>query len=133
MKYKMPHVCSVCGGRLTVTGLKCDTCQSELKGEFCGCEFCALSPEQTNFLKTFLRCRGSIKDMERQMGISYPTVKNNLEKLIAALGLDDGEQSQSEQVEVLTKKEIFDKLARKEISAAEAKKLLEELYESEQG
>ncbi len=132
MEYKKPNVCCVCGSKLVITGLRCESCQTEIHGEFRGCDFCSLTSEQSDFLKTFLRCRGSIKDMEREMGVSYPTVKNSLEKLVLALGLDaredigDGETGSDER---LSKEKVFDMLSRKEITAAEATAMLEEIFD----
>ncbi len=87
--YRAPHKCSVCGGKLTVTGLSCDTCGTVMTGRFDGCPFCSLSAEEMRFLLIFLKNRGSIKDVEREMGISYPTVRAALDNLIAALGLHE--------------------------------------------
>ena len=56
--------------------------------------FCTLDKEQLAFLTAFLSCRGSPKDMEKALGISYPTIKNRLESLITALGLQEGAGSQ---------------------------------------
>ena len=134
MEYKKPNECCVCGNKLVITGLRCENCQTEIHGNFCGCDFCLLTPEQSDFIKTFLKCRGSIKEMEKEMGVSYPTVKNNLEKLVLSLGLDaqqrpaDSEKS-DENTEGLTKDKVFDMLSRKEITALEAKNLLEDIFD----
>ena len=86
--YRMPHKCPLCEGKLTVTRLSCPTCGSRLEGEFSGCRFCELSQEESRFLLTFIKNRGSIKDVEREMGVSYPTVRAALDGLIASLGLN---------------------------------------------
>ena len=85
--YRMPHKCPICEGKLTVTQLSCPTCGSRLEGEFSGCRFCELSQEESRFLLTFIKNRGSIKDVEREMGVSYPTVRAALDGLIASLRL----------------------------------------------
>ncbi|UTC74776.1 DUF2089 domain-containing protein [Treponema sp. OMZ 792] len=82
--------CPVCGGTFTVSELHCTKCNSSLKGEFDLCEFCRLTKEQKYFVKMFLKNRGSIRDMEKELGISYPTVRNKIEEINAALGLSDG-------------------------------------------
>lgn len=128
LNYKMPGECCVCGGKLKIKLLKCEKCGSELSGNFKGCEFCSLSPENIAFLKTFLRCRGSIKDVEKELGISYPTVKNNLEKLIVALELDESSDTgieKTSQYEGLTRSEILRMLSEKKITVETAKLLLE--------
>ena len=52
--------------------------QDRAVGEFSPCRFCSLE-ERKQFVETFLRCRGSIKEVEKALGVSYPTVKNMLE------------------------------------------------------
>jgi hypothetical protein len=86
MKYKAPGVCPVCGEPLLVTRLSCSHCQSCLEGEFESCKFCRLPAEQREFIEVFIKCRGNIKDVEKELGISYPTVRNRLDGAIEALG-----------------------------------------------
>lgn len=76
-RYPAPTACPVCGAQMRVTHLKCDRCQTELTGNFAPCRFCALPEKDLRFIETFLRCRGSIKDVERALGVSYPTVRNH--------------------------------------------------------
>ena len=78
--------CPVCGGNLTITQLTCKSCSLKMRGEFESCEFCKLSEDSLNFLRSFIRCRGVIKDVEKELGISYPTVRSRLDKLVAELG-----------------------------------------------
>ncbi|MCL2740933.1 MAG: DUF2089 domain-containing protein, partial [Oscillospiraceae bacterium] len=82
-------ICPACGERTAVTRIACDGCDTVIEGRFSLCEFCGLSLAQKEFLLAFLRSRGSIKDVEKSLGVSYPTVKNRLEDLLAALGLAD--------------------------------------------
>ena len=86
MKYKAPGRCPVCGHELTVTRLSCGHCQTKLEGEFATCKFCQLPTEQMEFIEVFIKCRGNIKDVERELGISYPTVRNRLDGVIQSLG-----------------------------------------------
>ena len=78
--------CPTCGGELTVTQLTCEPCSLRMEGKFETCEFCKLSEENLRFLRSFIRCRGVIKDVEKELGISYPTVRSRLDRLIAELG-----------------------------------------------
>lgn len=87
-KYHAPARCPVCGQVMEVTRLECGRCGSELTGRFSPCRFCALEEKHLQFIETFLRCRGSIKEVEKELGVSYPTVKNMLEAALAALRLD---------------------------------------------
>ena len=119
--YRMPHKCPICEGKLTVTQLSCPTCGSRLEGEFSGCRFCELSQEESRFLLTFIKNRGSIKDVEREMGVSYPTVRAALDGLIASLGLstpDAPEQTTPDKAQA--RRDILNLLAQHRITAAEA-------------
>lgn len=87
--FHAPAQCPVCGERMLVTKLRCSHCGTELSGEFAPCRFCRLDEKHLQFVETFLRCRGSIKEVERALGVSYPTVKNMLDAALTALGLDE--------------------------------------------
>jgi hypothetical protein len=81
--------CPVCDHRLEVTRLHCAECDTTLEGRFTVGRFGRLNREQLGLLETFLRARGNLRDLERELGISYPTVRNRLESLLRALGLTD--------------------------------------------
>lgn len=87
--FHAPAQCPVCGERMLVTKLRCSHCGTELSGEFAPCRFCRLEEKHLQFVETFLRCRGSIKEVERALGVSYPTVKNMLDAALTALDLDE--------------------------------------------
>jgi hypothetical protein len=86
----MPHdvisTCPVCSGELAVTRLHCRACGTTLEGEFSVGRFGRLTREQLLLLESFLRSRGNLRDMERELGISYPTVRSRVEALVRALG-----------------------------------------------
>lgn len=86
----MPHdvisTCPVCSGELTVTRLNCRSCGTTLEGEFSVGRFGRLTREQLLLLESFLRSRGNLRDMERELSISYPTVRSRVEALVRALG-----------------------------------------------
>ena len=139
--YRAPHKCCVCGEKLTVTRLSCEHCETTMEGRFTGCRFCSLAPEEELFLLTFIKNRGSIKDVERELGISYPTVRAALDNLIASLGLadtplseevprqEDTEKSRSRNHPDTAKarKDILKMLSEHRITADEAAKKLKEL------
>jgi hypothetical protein len=77
----------------------------KLSGRFRGCPFCGLSDEEIGFALTFLRCRGNIRDVEKALGISYPTVRARLESLTKRLGLV-AQESPVHVIELLEKGEI---------------------------
>lgn len=87
MIHKQPNVCPVCGGEMVIRELECPTCDLTMRGSFETCSFSALTPEQLEMVRIFLRSRGNIKEVERELGISYPTVRARLEEIVRALGL----------------------------------------------
>ena len=89
-----PSQCPVCGEPMQVTRLHCPSSHTELSGRFTPCRFCTLEEKHLQFVEVFLRCRGSIKEVERALGVSYPTVKNMLDAALAALHLDDKPEPQ---------------------------------------
>lgn len=119
-----PTTCPVCQGEYEITTLTCKKCSSQLNGHFHGCDFCDLSEEDAYFVLTFLKCRGSIKDVEKVLGISYPTVRSRLDRVIANLGLS---VSLSHDEVKDARKVIFTKLEKGEITAAEAAELIKNL------
>lgn len=119
MKREMLGKCPVCGEELHITRLSCNNCHTVIEGSFSACRFCKLSNEQKNFLEVFVKNRGNIKEIEKEMGISYPTVRNKLEDLIEALGYKPKYNEPK-----VNQKEILEKLNNGEISSEEAIKLL---------
>lgn len=114
--------CPSCSGRLVVTELCCSDCKTTIKGSFELPQFATLSPEDENFLRIFLAARGNIKEVERQLNISYPTVKARLDAMLNRLGLG------SLQAEAKRRRlEIVERLERGEIPAQEAIALLKAL------
>jgi hypothetical protein len=86
MAHDVISTCPVCSGELSVTRLRCGTCGTTLEGEFSVGRFGRLNREQLGLLESFLRSRGNLRDMERELGISYPTVRSRVEALVRALG-----------------------------------------------
>ena len=91
--------CPVCDHRLEVTRLHCAECDTTLEGRFSVGRFGRLNREQLGLLETFLRARGNLRDLERELGISYPTVRNRIEALLKALGLTDAADGQGPPVD----------------------------------
>ena len=124
MKRKAPTICPVCGGEYEITRCTCKKCGSELGGHFSGCDFCSLTEEETHFALSFIKCRGSIKDMEKELGISYPTVRNRLDAIIERLGLKPTMSAEDLKEE---RRLIFDRLDKGEITADQAADMLKNL------
>ncbi len=89
--YPLPGACPVCEHELTVTQLRCGNCATSLDGGFQLGRFQRLGVEQLGFLEVFIKNRGIIKDVEAELGISYPTVRARLDDLLRALGFPAGE------------------------------------------
>ncbi len=122
-KYKAPSICPVCGGEYEITSLTCKSCKSELNGRFEGCEYCALDESEKSFLSTFIKCRGNIREVEKELGISYPTVRNRLDNIISRLGYENRRVAQVTE----ERKIIIKRLEDGEITADEAAEALRSL------
>lgn len=88
-----PSDCPVCGDRLITIRKGCLSCGTELVGEFAGCEFCALDDAELALLRVFLASRGNVREIEKHLGVSYPTARARLTALLERLGLADHEDS----------------------------------------
>lgn len=83
-----PRDCPVCGHALALTRLGCDSCGTELSGHFEACEYCSLGAEEREVLRVFLASRGNMKELERHLGVSYPTARARFDALLARLGIE---------------------------------------------
>ena len=124
--FHAPAQCPVCGESMVVTKLRCSHCGTELSGEFSPCRFCRLEEKHLQFVETFLRCRGSIKEVERALGVSYPTVKNMLDAALSALGLDEKPELRALR-EKEERSEILQRLSNGEIGVDTAIEALHQL------
>lgn len=114
--------CPICAAALEVTRLECAGCGTRLEGSFTLGRFHALAPEHLEFLETFIRARGNVKDVERELGISYPTVRARLDAMIRALGFASGAEPDRT---TERRKEILRELADGKIDPEDAAVLLE--------
>ena len=85
--YRPPRDCPVCSSRLEITQLGCPSCGTGLVGRFEPCDFCALDDADLQMLKVFLASRGNMRDLERHLGVSYPTARARFDDLLRRLGL----------------------------------------------
>jgi hypothetical protein len=156
MVHDVIATCPVCSGELTVARLHCRSCGTSLEGEFGVGRFGRLDRDQMGLLESFLRSRGNLKEMERELGISYPTVRARVDALIRSLGLAEGGGDLEQDTELpdydldlepdggasadadgggsdgapdvaAQRHAILERLARKEMSAEEAATALREL------
>jgi hypothetical protein len=86
-QHRAPRDCPVCSNRLDVTQLGCPTCGTGLTGQFRPCEFCGLDDADREVLRVFLVSRGNMKELERHLGVSYPTVRARFDDLLRRLDL----------------------------------------------
>lgn len=123
--------CPVCSSELFVTRLQCRSCGTAIEGDFSVGRFGRLNREQLALLESFLRARGNLKELERELKLSYPTVRARIDALVRALGLadgafvDDGSEDGSGRDEMSgLRREVLERLARHEITADEAAALI---------
>ena len=146
MVHDVIATCPVCSGELTIARLHCRSCGTALEGEFGVGRFGRLDRDQMSLLESFLRSRGNLKEMERELGISYPTVRGRVDALIRSLGLADGASlddfdadfteafdadadatGPTDATAAANRRSILERLARKEISAEDAAEALRDL------
>jgi hypothetical protein len=125
--------CPSCNGQLYPKVLACDACGLKVEGEFILNEFDFLAPDELHFLRVFVQCEGSIRDMEAALGVSYPTVKARLAAIKGKLALEGpgpgpGTEAKGPTADVSgprpTADEILARLEHGEIDHAEAVRLL---------
>lgn len=80
--YTSPPTCPTCGHELQVRELSCPACETTVRGRWSPGPFGRLSDDQQNFLRIFVRSRGNLSEVERSLGVSYPTVRAKLEEII---------------------------------------------------
>jgi len=109
--------CPVCDSGMAVSELTCESCGTSVRGRFPVPDLCRLPDELYQFLVVFVKNRGVIRDVEKELGISYPTVRSRLDAVLAALGfIESGDRGESSRV--------IEMLERGEITAEEAEQML---------
>ena len=126
MVYSMPGHCPVCGDTLNVRRLHCPQCDTAIEGHFTVGRLSRLTAGQLHFVETFIRCEGTIKRVEKELGISYPTVRSRLKEIIHIMGFEviSDLVDETGQISDVERKEILDRLDRGEITSEEALDLL---------
>ncbi len=105
--------------RLTETGVA-------IEGPFTLPPLAQLAAEDQVFVAAFVRCHGSIKQMEKYFGVSYPTIKNRLNKIGGQLSFVEIEQGSEPNPPSATRSEVLDRLSRGELTVAQALERLKE-------
>src|SRR5271157_2081239 len=109
--------CPFCGDELAIARLSCCGCQTQIDSQLEIPLFFRLPPDLQDFVLIFLRCQGKICDVEKELGISYPTVCKRLDLVNELLG---------NQRSPVDRANILEKLERGEIKVQEATQLLRE-------
>jgi hypothetical protein len=107
--------CPFCGDELAITRLSCCGCNTQIDSQLDIPLFFRLPPDLQNFVLVFLRCQGKIRDVEKELGISYPTVCKRLDLVNELLG-NNGPP--------INRTHILEQLERGEINVQEATQLL---------
>ena len=113
--------CPMCNGTLQVRELYCPRCRIRIQGDFepPHSRLLSLSRKELEFIELFVRLRGNIKEVEKSLGVSYPTVRGMLDGVIKNLGYTVGKQLDAEK-----RMEIIEKVSKGELSAERAAELL---------
>ncbi len=113
--------CPVCDGQFEPARLRCNSCELTIEGRFPVSRLGLLTSEQQQFAEAFLAARGNIKEVEKELGISYPTVRKRLDDVVQALGY-------ASEVERLEQHEILDAIDRGDVSAREGITLMQAVH-----
>lgn len=119
MNDKIISKCPKCGSKMIISELNCPDCSTRVSGNFGIHKLMELPDDVLNFMLVFIKNRGNLRDIERELGISYPTIRSRLDMLLTLLGFEV--ERKKEEV-----KEILDKLEKGEISAEEAERMIKE-------
>lgn len=132
--YHAPADCPVCGDDLIVTRKGCRTCGTELAGEFESCVYCGLESSELELLRVFISSRGNLREVEKHLGVSYPTARARLDSVVVKLGFtasgeapESGEPVTKHSEPVSPQEQVLARVATGEISAETAAILLASL------
>ena len=118
---KVLNQCPVCGRDLYIKELICDSCGTEYRGKFEICDICRLPQDQIDFIRIFIKNQGNIKGVEKDLNISYPTVKNKLAQVIRGLGFEIQIEIEESEEELLKERnKVLSQLENGEITSEEA-------------
>ena len=81
----LPTLCPSCHAHLKVRSLKCEQCETEVNGFYDLPVLARLSDEDQQFILSFVKNSGSLKDMAAELKFSYPTVRNMLNEIILTI------------------------------------------------
>ena len=120
---KLFEQCPACGGPLVITEIQCSNCHLKMQGEFKPGLFSTLSDDQLTFVRAFLRVRGNLSEMEKVLGVSYPTIRNKLDEINKALERAEENPAPAPTADS-PRSEILKRVAAGQLDAAQALELL---------
>lgn len=97
-EHPFPTRCPSCRGALRVVQVECPDCHAEVRGDFAPCPICSLEGEARRVFDLFLAARGNLKEVQRQLGVSYPTTRQRVDEMFRQL---EGDPEPPEPVRVL--------------------------------
>jgi len=124
--HPLPSQCPICQGEITVTRINCRDCNSTIEGNFSSRTFSQLTPEQMDFVESFVRLEGKIKHMEKELEVSYPTIRKKLHDVIRALGYEPGGEDELTSLSDEERQKILNDLDEGKISYEDAMKQLKD-------
>ncbi len=124
--HPLPSQCPICQGEITVTRINCRDCNTSIEGRFSSRTFSQLTPEQMDFVESFVRLEGKIKHMEKELEVSYPTIRKKLHDVIRALGYEPGGEEDISTLSDQERQKILTDLDEGKISYQAAMKQLQD-------
>ena len=126
---KLPRHCPACNASLKVTRLTCSNCGTEVTGSFQPDLFSHLASNDFDFVVLFVKSRGNVKEMERELGISYWTIRSRLNEIVVQLGLESPAPPAANAAANASdrRQQILEQLNAGELTVSEAAAHLEEL------
>ncbi len=130
---KVLESCPSCGGKLEITEVRCASCETQVRSRYRLCDFCGLDDEQSTFLRIFVTSRGNLSEVEKRLGVSYPTVRAKLDEIIERLNAAEQAAPAPPDEGGLppaawpARRQILEAVARGEITAAEGTVRINEL------
>lgn len=125
---KVLEKCPACGGVLAVTRMGCQECDTGVEGTFSTCPFCSLTAASLDFVVTFVKNRGNLKEIERELGIPYPTLRGRLSAVLRELGFEPAADAAVPEDELASRRRaVLEQLERGEVTADQAIAALAEI------
>lgn len=117
---RLTNVCPCCRASMEIEKLRCTSCDVTLEGRIPIPRLARLPAEEREFVELFVRSSGSLKAVADRLGVSYPTVRSRLNRVISALEAAENDERDA-------RNQILDRIEQGQISVDEAIQLLREL------